>query len=49
VPKFPNAHEGYAVANAVPELKAVATGVLDHHDTDAVAEWIATDWRTRKP
>jgi len=46
---FTIADEGYAVANAVPELKAVATGVLNHHDTDAVAEWIAADWRTRKP
>jgi hydroxymethylpyrimidine pyrophosphatase-like HAD family hydrolase len=49
VPMFTIADEGYAVANAVPELKAVATGVLDHHDTDAVAEWIAADWRIRKP
>ena len=48
VPMFTIADEGYAIANAVPELKAIATGVLDHHDTDAVAEWIAADWRTSK-
>ncbi len=45
VPMFRVADEGYAVVNAVPELKAIATGVLGHHDSDAVAEWIAADWR----
>jgi hydroxymethylpyrimidine pyrophosphatase-like HAD family hydrolase len=46
VPMFVSADEGHAVANAVPELKAVATSVLGHHDADAVAEWIAADHRT---
>lgn len=43
VPMFEIADEGYAVANAVPELKRIATGVIGHHDSDAVAEWIAAD------
>lgn len=41
VPMFEIADECYAVGNAIPELKALATGVLDHHDTDAVARFIA--------
>jgi Cof subfamily protein (haloacid dehalogenase superfamily) len=48
IPMFEIADAGYAVANAVPELKAIATGVLDHHASDAVAEWIAADWLASK-
>ena len=40
VPMFTVADQGFAVSNAVPELKAVATGVIGHHDTDAVARHI---------
>lgn len=40
VPLFEIADEAYAVGNAVPELKALATGVLDGHDTDAVVRWL---------
>lgn len=43
VPMFELADEAYAVANAVPELTTIATGVLSAHDSDAVAEWIAAD------
>lgn len=37
---FQIADESYAVDNACDELKAVATGVIGHHDDDAVAKWI---------
>jgi 5-amino-6-(5-phospho-D-ribitylamino)uracil phosphatase len=43
VPMFEVADEGYAMANAVTELKRIATGVLGDHDSDSVAEWIAAD------
>lgn len=45
LPMFEIADEGYAMANAVDELKSIATGVLGHYDTDAVARWIAADYR----
>lgn len=38
---FELADEGYAVANAAPELKAVATAVIGSHDEDAVAHWLS--------
>lgn len=37
---FELADESYAVANAAPELKAVATGVIGSNDEDAVARWL---------
>lgn len=37
---FELADESYAVANAVPELKAVATGVIGSNDEDGVAKWL---------
>jgi len=37
---FCMAQESYAVANAVAELKAVATGVIGGNDADAVANWL---------
>lgn len=37
---FQLADESYAVANAAPELKAVATGVIGSNDEDAVAKWL---------
>ena len=39
---FSIADEKYAVANAVPELKEVATAVIESNDNDGVAKWIAT-------
>jgi Cof subfamily protein (haloacid dehalogenase superfamily) len=42
VPMFEIADESYAVANAIPALKAIATGVIDSNDQDAVAHWIDT-------
>jgi len=43
VPMFAVADQGFAVANAVAELKAVAAAVIGSHDTDAVAQYIAAD------
>ena len=37
---FELADEGYAVINAAPELKAVATAVIGSNDEDAVAHWL---------
>ena len=43
VPMFAVADQGFAVANAVAELKVVATAVIGRHDTDAVARHTAAD------
>ena len=37
---FAAADESYAVANAAPELKAIATGVIGSNEEDAVARWL---------
>ena len=37
---FELADESYAVSNAVPELKAIATGVITSNDEDGVARWL---------
>ena len=37
---FAVADESYAMANAVPELKEIATAVIDSNDSDGVAKWI---------
>ena len=41
VPLFEVADETCAVANAVPELRAMATHVIGANDADGVAEWLA--------
>ena len=41
IPMFEIADEKYAVANAAPELKALATAVIGDNDEDAVAKWLA--------
>ena len=38
---FSVADEKYAMSNAVPELKSIATAVIDSNDNDGVAKWIA--------
>lgn len=40
IPMFEAADEKYAVSNAAPELKALATGVIGSNDEDAVAHWL---------
>ena len=37
---FEMSDESYAVSNAAPELKAVATGVIGSNDEDSVARWL---------
>lgn len=37
---FRVADEAYAVENAVPELKAVATGIIGSNENDGVANWL---------
>lgn len=40
IPMFRVADECYAVANAVDELKELATGIIDSNDEDGVAKWL---------
>jgi len=40
---FSVADECYAVSNAVPELKAIATAVIDSNDNDGVAKWLEAE------
>lgn len=40
IPMFGIADECYAVANAVPELKNIATAVIDDNESDGVARWM---------
>lgn len=37
---FEIADESYAVENAVDELKAIATGIIEGNDSDGVAKWL---------
>lgn len=37
---FALADEAYAVENAAPELKGMATGIIGDNDSDAVAKWL---------
>ena len=41
LPMFKIADECYAVANAVDELKAIATDVIDSNNNDGVARWLS--------
>ncbi len=40
IPLFKAADECYAVANACPELKAIATGIIGPNEDDSVARWL---------
>lgn len=40
IPMFEISDECYAVKNAVPELKELATGIVDSNDNDGVARWL---------
>lgn len=40
IPMFEVSDEAYAVENAVEELKALATGVIDSNENDGVAKWL---------
>lgn len=41
IPMFKISDECYAVENAVPELKAIATGVIDSNENNGVAKWLS--------
>lgn len=41
---FDVSDECYAVENAVPELKAAATGVIQSNEADGVAKWLESHW-----
>lgn len=40
IPMFKAADEGYAVENAVEELKEIATEIIGGNQQDGVAEWL---------
>src|SRR5690554_1634673 len=40
IPMFTISDESYAVKNAVPELKAVATNIVGGNNEDGVAKWL---------
>lgn len=40
IPMFQVSDECYAVANAVLELKKIATGVIGSNDEDGVSQWL---------
>lgn len=44
IPMFEISDECYAVENAVPELKALATGIVKSNDDDGVARWLAENF-----
>jgi hydroxymethylpyrimidine pyrophosphatase-like HAD family hydrolase len=35
--------ECYAVANAEPEVKAIATAVIEDNEADGVAKWLSAN------
>ena len=41
LPMFEIADECYAVSNAVDELKAIATGVIESNNADGIAKWLS--------
>jgi Cof subfamily protein (haloacid dehalogenase superfamily) len=43
IPMFEIADECYAVANAEPELQAIATAVIKSNEADGVAKWLQTN------
>ena len=40
IPMFEISDECYAVENAVPELRQLATGIVESNDNDGVAKWL---------
>ncbi len=45
IPMFEISDECYAVENAVEELKAAATGIIDSNENDGVASWLKEHYR----
>lgn len=48
LPLFETADQGYAVANAVPELKERAAGVIGSNEVDGVVKWLQAYWASQK-
>ena len=42
---FELADEAYAVQNADPQLKSLATGIIPANDEDGVARWLEENYR----
>ena len=40
IPMFKIADECYAMANAIDDLKQIATAVIDSNENDGVAKWL---------
>ncbi len=45
IPMFQIADECYAMENAVPELKAIATGIIGNNNEDGVARWLKENYQ----
>ena len=45
IPMFEISGECYAVENAVAELKAAATGIIDSNENDGVANWLKAHYK----
>ena len=44
---FQEADEAYAVSNAVPELKQIATGIIGSNNENGVAIWLQEHYKKR--
>ena len=49
IPMFEISDESYAVENAVDELKAVATGIIESNVDDGVAKWLLKNAKVFQP
>lgn len=47
IPMFQISDECYAVANAVEEVKKIATGVISSNNEDGVAKWLLNMWENK--
>ncbi len=47
IPMFQEADEAYAVSNAVPELKQIATGIIGSNNENGVAIWLQEHYKKR--
>lgn len=45
IPMFQEADEAYAVSNAAPELKQIATGIIGSNNENGVAMWLKEHYR----
>lgn len=45
IPMFEIADECYAMENAVPELKSIATGIIGNNNDNGVAQWLKENYK----